>query len=79
MKAIWERVWHFDLSLEINYKTLEMPREQDECIMEQLVKDRVCGSRLVSINRVRKVQEALFLSNITNADGTKIDKTYAGD
>ena len=48
VKAIWERVWHFDLSLEIDYKTLEMPRERDECIMERLVKDGVRGSRLPS-------------------------------
>ena len=56
-----------------------MPRERDECIMERLVKEGIRGSRLVGINRARKVQEALFLSDIANADGTKIDKTYADD
>ena len=45
--------------------------------MERLVKEGIRGSRLVGINRARKVQEALFLSDIANADGTKIDKTYA--
>ena len=50
VKLIWERIWHFDLSLEVDYKTLEMPRVQDKCIMEQLVKDDVRGASLVGTN-----------------------------
>ena len=55
-------------TLKVDYKKLEMPRELDECIMERLVKDSVRETRLVGIKRARKVQEALFLCNIANAD-----------
>ena len=65
--------------MEINYKTLEMPREKDECIMERLVREGFRGAELVSINRARKQQEALFMSDIATADGRKIDKTYLRD
>ena len=76
VKSVWERIWHFDLSLEVDYKPLNMPRERDECIMERLVKDGVRGKRLVKINEARKVQEALFLSDIATADGRRIESAY---
>ena len=76
---MWERIQKFDLSVEIDYKTLKMPREKDECIMERLVRESFHGADLVSINRARKQQEALFMSNIATADGRKTDKTYLRD
>ena len=76
VKSLWERIWHFDLSLEVDYKPLDMPRERDECIMERLVKDGVRGKRLVGINRARKAQEALFLSDIATANGRRIENTH---
>lgn len=72
VKSLWERIRHFDLSLEVDYKTLEMPRECDECIMETLVREGIHGKRLVGINRARKAQEALFWSDIATADGKRL-------
>ena len=54
VKSLWERIQKFDLSVEIDYKTLDMPREKDECIVERLVHEGFRGAKLVSINRARK-------------------------
>ena len=54
VKSLWERIQKFDLSVEIDYKTLEMPREKDKCIMERLVHEGFRGAKLVSINRAKK-------------------------
>ena len=56
-----------------------LARENDECIMERLVREGVRGAELVSINRARKQQEALFLSDIVTANGKKIDPIYLTD
>ena len=74
-----EDTTYFDLSLEVDYKTLEMPRECGEGIMETLVREDVRGKRLVGINRARKAQEALFWSDIATADGKKVDTSYKND
>ena len=52
-----------------------MPREEEECIMERLVREGFRGAELVSINRARKQQETLFMSDVAKADGCNIDKT----
>jgi len=79
VKSLWERIQHFDLSLEVDYKTLEMPRQYDDCIMETLVREGVRGKKLVGINRARKAQEALFWSDIATADGKRVDTSYRND
>ena len=56
-----------------------MPRTNDECIMERCVDDGVRGAELASINRVRKYQESLFLSDIVTADGRKLEQEYLYD
>ena len=79
VKSLWERIQHFGLDLQLDYKVLPMPRVNDECIMESCVETGIRGSALIGINRVRKHQEALFLSDIVTADGRKIDPSYVGD
>ena len=79
IKSLWERLQHFDIDLQIDYEVLPMPRTNDECIMERCVDDGVRGAELASINRVRKYQEALFLSDIVTADGIKLEEAYLHD
>ncbi|EJK72406.1 hypothetical protein THAOC_06066 [Thalassiosira oceanica] len=79
IKSLWERLQHFDIDLQIDYDVLPMPRTNDECIMERCVEEGVRGAELASINRVRKYQEALFLSDIVTADGKKLEETYLQD
>ena len=76
VKSLWERIHHFKIDIEMDYPTLKPPRENDECIMEKLVKQGVRGSELVCINRVRKHQESIFTSDIATAKGTRVDPIY---
>ena len=78
-KTLWERIHKFGLSLELDYDSLIPPRENNECIMERLVRDGVRGKELVGLNRVRKCQEALFWSDIATANGARIDSVYVRD
>ena len=79
VKSLRERIDRFDLSLELDYNFLELPREKDLPIMEWLVKEGFQGVELAGINRVRKYQEAIFISDITTASRSKIDPTFVGD
>ena len=79
VKSLWERIDKFDLSLELNYNSLNLPRENDRPIMEWLVREGYRGAELEAINRVRKYQEAIFVSDIATASGSTIDRTYIRD
>ena len=79
IKSLWERIQHFGIDLQIDYDVLPMPRTNDECIMERCVDNGVRGAELASINRVRKYQESLFLSDIVTADGRKLEQEYLYD
>jgi len=79
IKSVWERIFHFGIDLQLGYTVLAMPRVNDESIMETCVDEGIRGAELISINRARKRQEALFMSDIVTADGTKIDATYLSD
>ena len=50
VKSLWERIDKFDLSLELDYNTLELPRENDRPIMEWLVREGYRGAELEGIN-----------------------------
>ena len=60
VKSLWERIQKFDLSVEIDYKTLEMPREKNECIMERLVLE---GFHLATSNVAYRSKENEFSLN----------------
>ena len=79
VKSLWEQIHTFGLSVEIDYETLKAPRENDEYIMERLVREGMHGVELVSVNRAQKKQEALFLSDIATANGRKINPIYLTD
>lgn len=79
VKSLWERINKFDLSLEIDYNSLNLRRENNRPIMEWLVREGYRGAELEAINRVRKYQEAIFVSDIATASGSTIDWTYIGD
>ena len=76
VKALWERIQYFKIDIKMEYPTLKPPRENDKCIMEKLVKQGVRGSKLVSLNRVCKHQESIFISDIATANGKRVDPIY---
>ena len=79
VKSLWERLQHFNIDMQIDYKVLPMPRVNDECIMESCVDNGIRGAELAGINRARKHQEAMFLSDIAAANGQKIEESYLSD
>ena len=79
VKALWQKIDHFGLALDLDYRSLPLPRENDACIMELLVTQGVRERDLIAANRCRKCQEALFLSDITRADGWRIELRYLDD
>ena len=50
VKSLWEQIQKLDLPVENDYKTLKMPREKDEYIIERLVHEGFFGAKLVSIH-----------------------------
>ena len=79
IKSLWERIHRFNIKIDLDYDAFPMPRERDECIMERFVREKVAGKELASINRVRKHQQALFLSDIVSANGRTIEEVYLSD
>ena len=69
MKSFWERLWHFDFKLHVKYPSLEPPREGDSPIMEFFFRAGYKGKRLLQLNRCRVVLKAIFVSDLTSADG----------
>ena len=57
------------IKLKVVYKSIPPPRLKDVCIMEALVEAGIRGNRLIALNKCRKHQEALFMSDITTANG----------
>ena len=74
VKLLLERVHKFYIQLVVDYKPLPLSREYNKCIMEIVVNGSVKGHELVVINRVRKHQHVIFLSNIA-----AVKKIYRGD
>ena len=76
VEALWERIHRFKIKIDIDYEALLMPRERGECIMERFVREKVPRKELIGINRVRKHQHALFLSDIVSTNGCRIEPMY---
>ena len=79
IKALWEKIHAFHIDINMDYKTIEQPRINDVCLMHRLVADGIRGKQRAAFNRVRKHQEAIFLSCITNANGKPIDRDFLTD
>ena len=80
-KSLWEKTQAFKIDVTLDCRGLNRPRgQQDRCVMEVLVEDHDLGEdALKRVNRVRKHQEVMFLSNMATAGGIKVDSYYAED
>ena len=59
VKALWEKISTLGLDVDIEYKKIEAPRENDCSIMEVMI-DVLSKDDLIKFNRARKRQESLF-------------------
>ena len=61
------------------YKSIQPSRERDGCLIQQFVDKCYQEKELAAINRVRKVQESIFLLDIATANVQSVDRTYVTD
>ena len=78
IKSLWEKVCHFGIELSMEYEKIESPRgNQDRSIMEIMVTELgLRGEALIIVNRARKHQEAMFLSDIMAEKCRRIERDY---
>jgi hypothetical protein len=72
MKAIWERVNLYNISLILSYIPIPMPRERDHEIVAIITQHEKSPAAQLSLNRVRLHLQAIFLSCIASYSGTHI-------
>jgi hypothetical protein len=76
LKRVWEKLDRFKFVVRIHNLRSVFPWEGDNRLMARLIPIRYRGDDLRTLNRVRKHQQVLFLSNILRAGGESLDKHY---
>jgi len=74
VKMLWEKLSAFYVKIVVADHTLKFPRENNKFIMQALINEGYTGEALRRLNRVRVLQQVLFMSDILTASGCKIDK-----
>ncbi len=74
MKMLWEKLSTFDVKIIVADNTLQFPWENDQFVMKALIEKGYSGDTLRRLNRIRVLQQVLFMSGILTALGCKIDK-----
>ena len=69
VKMLWQTLHHFDIHLHMAYPTIALPWERDQVIMEIFLTTDLGPDLLRSLGRCRVAHEAIFLSDLTTADG----------
>ncbi len=72
-KILWKSLNKFDITLYIAYSPILFPRERDQVIMEIIFSHDLTFNMVKSLNRCRGAFEAIFLSDITTADGRYLE------
>ena len=83
-KCCWRDLWENTSTLRVvlRYKShhhMSPQRERDVILMDEFFQLKYSLGDLAAINRVRKAYRVLYLSDITNIEGTKINVTYRDD
>lgn len=78
VRCFWECIDAAGVDLEVDYPEIPFPRENDLTIMQIAFMLGYSGSVLEAINRCRLFVCAIFLSDVTNAQGTRIDYGRCG-
>jgi hypothetical protein len=75
LRSFWEVVDKYWLSLEIEYKDIPLPRENDVTITSIAISQGFGDDELLSITRCRLACCSVFLSDMTGASGRYLDPT----
>ena len=73
-KALWEKIDELGIVLELQYDDIPIPRRKDRAIMDCMVDLGLRRTELQRVNKVRKAQEAMFLSDITTPNGRYLEQ-----
>jgi hypothetical protein len=70
---LWEKLSGFKVTLLVVDANQRYPQENNQFIMQVLIKSGYSGDMLKRLNCVRVLQQLLFMSDILTATGSKID------
>jgi len=76
IKSLWEKLGKLDIKLHVDYPPTKPPWERDKCIMQALLDAGVNHEDWKVCNKVRKHQQAMWLSCISVANGSGVDPLY---
>jgi hypothetical protein len=77
LKSVWEKVDKFNIKIKIAPLPMSPPRKGDKWFMQVAREAGVTDPReLVMLNRFRCHQQVLFLSNVLDAGGQRLDIKY---
>jgi hypothetical protein len=77
LKSVWEKVYKFNITVEIALLPIKPPREGDKWFMQAVIESGLTNAEeLIQINHYRCHQQVLFVSEVLDASGKAIDKQY---
>jgi hypothetical protein len=76
LKRVWEKIDRYGFVLTVHNLLLSFPQEGDDWLMARFIAAGYEGEELLTLNKVRKHQQVLFLSDILGASGGSLDKRY---
>jgi hypothetical protein len=76
LKQVWEKFDRFKFAVMVHNLHSVFPREGDDWLMARFIGVGYRKDNLLTLKRVRKHQQVLFLSNILGVGGELLDKRY---
>ena len=76
LKTIWEKCDRYNIRVKVGNINIHPPRDGDKWLIQAFIDDGYKDDELRWLNRVRIHQQALFLSDVLNANGRSIDLKY---
>jgi hypothetical protein len=73
VQMLWKSLHYFDITLYMSYPMTLPPHERDQVIIEVIFSHDLDATTIKGLNRCRGSLEALFLSDITMADGEYLE------
>lgn len=74
--SIWEKCDIYGVWVVFNDTPLEKPRERDKWLMQEFIQLGYSSNELPQLNRVRRYQQVLFLSDVCGASGSGLNERY---
>jgi hypothetical protein len=70
---LWKSLHHFNIQLYMSFPRIPNPREQDQVIMDIFFLQDLGSDDIKSLNRCRGAMKAIFLSDLSTADGRYLE------